>query len=279
MIGQPIGHSVSPLLHREIARQLGMDIHYRGIEVAPAQVENFLARLRKGDFCGINVTIPHKATVTTLVDKLDSQTQAISAVNCVARRDNSLVGHNTDVSGFLWMIQHHHIVIPGQHFLLFGAGGSARAVVAALATNAAATITMINRSSVGVEECRKVVARSGSMTRIITGSEDVFDNRYYAAVINTTPLGMYPDTLSSPVNNDQAARLFNNTDVVIDLVYNPPLTRFLKQAQNAHAKLINGVEMLVAQAVYSHQIWGDEIIFNCLDTHALINVVQDHLQT
>ncbi len=216
LLGRTLGHSYSPQIHS----QLG-SYSYTLFEKEPEEVEDFL---RDGDFSGINVTVPYKKTVIPYLDELTPIAARLGAVNTVVRRDGRLIGHNTDYFGFLTMVRHSGLQVSGKKVLVLGTGGASNTAVAVLEKLGAHVIT-ISRSGEN---------HYGNLER----------HRDAAVIVNTTPVGTYPDTEVSPLTLDPFPHLVG----VLDVVYNPANTKLLQLAQQRGLVWSNGLRMLVAQA-------------------------------
>ena len=225
LLGEKLGHSYSPQIHKELA-----DYDYRLYEKAPDQVEDFV---RHGDWHGLNVTIPYKKTVIPFCDELSETAAAIGSVNTLLRRaDGTIYGDNTDAYGFETLLNGTHPdSIAGQKALVLGTGGASVTICAVLRRHGAEVVT---------------ISRSG---------ENNYDNldRHADAklLVNTTPVGMYPKNGVRPV--DLAA--FPKLKCVLDVVYNPARTALLLQAEKLGIPYAGGLTMLVAQARRSSEIF------------------------
>ena len=225
LLGEKLGHSYSPQIHKELA-----DYDYRLYEKAPDQVEDFV---RHGDWHGLNVTIPYKKTVIPFCDELSETAAAIGSVNTLLRRaDGTIYGDNTDAYGFETLLNGTHPdSIAGQKALVLGTGGASVTICAVLRRHGAEVVT---------------ISRSG---------ENNYDNLDQHAdaklLVNTTPVGMYPKNGVRPV--DLAA--FPKLKCVLDVVYNPARTALLLQAEKLGIPYAGGLTMLVAQARRSSEIF------------------------
>ena len=228
LLGEKLGHSYSPELHALLG-----DYPYQLFEVAPRDLGDFL---RRGEFHGLNVTIPYKKTLAEVCDELTEAAKAIGSVNTVLRReDGTLFGDNTDAAGFEAMIRHSGIGIEGKKCLIFGSGGASLSVRYVLNKLGAGEIVVISRSG-----------------------EDNYGNldRHADArvLVNATPLGTFPNTGVSPVD----LRDFPACEGVLDLVYNPARTHFLLQAEALGIPREGGLYMLVEQARRSAKVFFGE---------------------
>ena len=216
LLGRKLGHSYSPQIHAQLA-----DYPYELFEKEPEELENFL---KNGDFSGINVTVPYKKDVIPYLDEMTPRAKKLGAVNTIVRRDGKLIGHNTDYFGFLTMVRSSGLDVKGKKVLVLGSGGASNTAVAVLEELGARVI---------------VISRSG---------ENSYENLHLhadaALIVNTTPVGMYPNTGASPVNLD----FFPKLEGVLDVVYNPARTQILLDAEKRGLVAVNGLLMLVAQA-------------------------------
>lgn len=267
VIGNPVAHSLSPALHNAAFAGLGLDWVSVGFPVAGGSVDAALAGARALGIRGLSVTMPHKAAVAASVDRRTPIADRLGAVNCVTNRDGVLVGDNTDGPGFVAALRHGVGFDPaGARCLVVGAGGAARAVVAGLADAGASEIVVVNRSHV---RALAAAAIAGSVGR----AGDAEDARGCDLVVNATPLGMAavdgarvgtarqgeehagPVTVGgSPTWPVDPAHL-RPGHVVVDLVYHPAVTPWLAAARSEGATVMNGLGMLVHQAVLQLQTW------------------------
>ena len=217
LLGRKLGHSYSPQIHA----LMGNDA-YVLIEKEPQEVGPFL---RQGDFTGINVTIPYKKEVIPFLDELSPVAQRMGAVNTIIRRpDGSLFGHNTDYFGFSSMVKQSEISVADKKVLVLGSGGASNTAVKVLEDMGAQVV---------------IISRTG---------ENNYDNLYLhkdaSVIVNTTPVGMYPNTGVSPI----VLSSFPKLEGVLDMIYNPARTKLLMDATEAGLPCANGLWMLVAQA-------------------------------
>lgn len=233
LIGEKLGHSFSKIIHEKLA-----DYTY---ELTPLTPEEFKPFMESRGFKAINVTIPYKKDVIPYLDSLDDNAKRIGAVNTIVHSNQKLVGHNTDFSGFLYMLNHNGIIIKDKKVVVLGNGGAAQAVIAVLRYLNAREIVVVkttpNQGTISYEEC--------------------FEKHLDAQVIvNTSPVGMYPKVEESPID----VALFYGCESVVDIIYNPLQTKLLLQAKELGIKGINGLEMLVAQAKYAVEFFLEQEI-------------------
>ena len=224
LLGRKLGHSYSPAIHA----QLG-DYEYALYEKEPEELPDFLQR---GDFTGLNVTIPYKKAVVPYCTELSETAQLLGSVNTLLRRpDGTLYGHNTDYDGFLSLVRQSGVEAAGKKALVLGSGGASVTAQAVLRTLGAQVV---------------VISRSGE-----DNYENLSRHADAAIVVNTTPVGMYPHNGESPVD----LTVLPACRAVYDIVYNPERTALMLQAEALGIPAFGGLHMLVAQAKRSSEIW------------------------
>lgn len=252
LIGYPLGHSLSPKIHAAALAACGLSGSYSLFPIAPDDVSGLqvlLARLRSGEIHGLNVTIPHKQNVIRLLDDLTETAQSIGAVNTISRRNDRLIGDNTDAPGFLSDLNRLLEIQKPKSALVLGAGGSARAVTYALA-GAGWQVTIAARR---LEQAQALVESLGTAhNRITSITWSELKAWRGDLLVNTTPLGMTPAVNTSPW--PEGLPLPPGV-AVYDLVYNPRETRLVREARAAGLPALTGLGMLIEQAALAFQIW------------------------
>ena len=234
LLGRKLGHSYSPQIHNLLG-----DYSYVLFEKEPEELENFL---KNGDFSGLNVTIPYKKEVIPYLSELSPTAQKMGCVNTVLRKsDGTLYGHNTDYFGFTSLVRHAGLSVAGKKVLVLGSGGASNTAVAALKDLGASPV---------------VISRSGE-----NNYGNLHLHRDAAAIVNATPVGMYPNTGVSPIDLE----LFPHLEGVLDVIYNPARTQLLLDAEKLGIPRENGLWMLVAQAKEAAEVFtsgkiSDEVI-------------------
>ena len=224
LLGRKLGHSYSPAIHA----QLG-DYEYALYEKEPEELPDFLQR---GDFTGLNVTIPYKKAVVPYCTELSETAQLLGSVNTLLRRpDGTLYGHNTDYDGFLSLVRQSGVAVSGKKALVLGSGGASVTAQAVLRTLGAQVV---------------VISRSGE-----DNYENLSRHADAAIVVNTTPVGMYPHNGESPVD----LTVLPACRAVYDIVYNPERTALMLQAEALGIPAFGGLHMLVAQAKAASELW------------------------
>ena len=250
VIGDPIDHSLSPTIHNAAFRELGMDSSYIAYRVPAGELEDGIESIRRVGIAGINVTVPHKVAVMGLLDGADDECRRIGAANTVTfDGGGGAVGHNTDMAGFLDPIWRRHLTVVGSKALVMGAGGAARAIVAALAGEGAVEITVANRTASRGEEIAAFAGELGAYASAVPLEEAGRAARGCRFIVNATTTGMGGE--QSPVPEEAIPP----DSVVYDIVYRPMSTDLLEKARRRGAEAVYGYEMLVGQAGRSFEIW------------------------
>lgn len=256
LLGDPVEHSLSPLIHNTAFRAQSVNIAYVAFRVPARHVESAVKGLRALDFVGANVTAPHKQTVIPALDELSPQARAIGAVNTIIRReDGRLTGDNTDITGFLAPLLDVAAEIRGAPMVILGSGGAARAVAyALLSTFEPETLTIAARTPENAERLASDLAEhdTDGALRVENSSNNDDIVARSRLVVNATPVGTHPNTNETPISNPDA---LGPDHVVYDLVYNPEKTRLLHEADERRARTIGGLDMLVAQAAAAYVQW------------------------
>jgi len=259
LIGSPVMHSLSPKLHNAIYDKYNLDLVYLAFHTEKENLTQTINSLKSLKFVGFNVTVPFKRDCLDLVDELDKESYVIGAVNTVKIEGDRLLGFNTDGAGFIDSLKNRNCQVSGMNTLVIGAGGSARAICAYLAKEKAETITVLNRTASTAEELVGHIKANYSGVEINTESKEKIFNSKPDLIINTTSLGMWPKTDSSPFEGYD----FSPNQIAVDIVYNPLNTKFLQDAEQKGCKVVHGLNMLVGQAVKAIEIWtGTKVDFD-----------------
>ena len=268
LIGHPLGHSMSPLIHEKLFALSGIsDYSYELIDIAPAGLEKRMEELRQ--LRGFNITIPHKTAVIPFADELSESALRYNSVNCISNNGGKFVGYNTDCDGFLRSAE----CLPlGGKVLLVGCGGVGRMIAIEAALHGAElTIAVIPQD---IRNAQLVMAEilakcSGANVRIclVDDIEGGFD-----LLINATPVGMFPKTENCAVSDNVIA----DCGSFFDVIYNPTETLLMRKARALGKTAVGGASMLVYQAVKAHEYWyGGE--FSAEDISNIILDVEEHV--
>ena len=255
IIGDPIGHSLSPIMHNRSFKKLGLGYVYVPFRVRSGDLKKAVEGIRGMGVRGLNVTIPHKVAVMQFLDRIDPLAEEIGAINTIVNDGGILTGYNTDATGFLQTLRDNGVQPSGKKVVLLGAGGAARAIGNVLAQeNARLTIFNSLQQLSWAEDIAYRLARCyGADVKAVELSRENLQKALPDAeiLVNATSVGMHPADDQTPVNAD----LLHAHLTVFDIVYNPSPTRLLKEAGLAGAKTIGGVEMLVSQGAISFEKW------------------------
>ncbi|CAN5889746.1 shikimate dehydrogenase [soil metagenome] len=252
LLGQPVSQSLSPLIYEAAFAADDEAVSYLLCETEEAAVPAALIGLRARGFHGANVTIPHKQRVARLIAALTPEATLTGAVNCIEIRGGGhLVGHNTDVAGFLEPLAPHLQSLHGHRALILGAGGAALAVSMGLSQIVGMNITVAARRRKRSEEVVERVC-TGTSEGISVADVDETRLKDYRLIVNATPVGMHPLADSSPLGDNAA---FNAGQIVYDLIYSPAETRLIATARLSGAEVIGGLPMLIGQAANAYLIW------------------------
>lgn len=247
LIGEKLGHSFSKDIHERIADYT--------FDLIPLSKEEFKTFMEKKEFTALNVTIPYKKDVIPYLDEMDEHAKAIGAVNTIVNRDGKLKGYNTDFTGFLYMVKKHNVHMEGKKVLIIGNGGASAAIQAVVQHESAGSMVIVD-----------VVPGNGAISY-----DEMFSSHLDAEIIiNTSPIGMYPRIGNAPID----ISMFHKCEAVLDVIYNPILTRLCFEAQEMDIKRVNGLEMLIAQAKQSVEFFLDKSI----DNQIIDDIYQDMLR-
>lgn len=234
LIGEKLGHSYSKTIHTQFAELVGLtDYIY---ELLPLSKEEFKPFMSAKDFIGINVTIPYKQAVIPYLDELSKEAAQIGAVNAILNKNGKLFGYNTDYAGFLYSLRKNNIKVTGEKVLILGNGGAAKAVHTALSS-------LLPRELITVKYKEE--------PDVLTYEQAKTLHTDAALLVNTSPVGMYPNVDGCPMDITP----YHNLKAVVDIIYNPPVTKLLAQAASRGITAVNGLEMLVAQAKYAMEFF------------------------
>jgi len=242
LFGNPVGHSLSPVMHNKAFGETGLNSVYLAFRVA--DIDAAMAAVRSVGIRGASVTIPHKVAVVNSLDEIDDQVRRIGAVNTVINRDGRLWGYNSDGQGAVRALL-EKTAVRGADIAIIGAGGAARAIGFGIIDNGG-RVTIINRS---------IQAGEGLARDLGAGFTPLADLKKLTAdiLINTTPVGMNPQVAELPLSPE----LLRSEMLVMDIVYNPVQTALLKHAQIKGCRTIDGVAMFVYQGAFQFKLWTE----------------------
>jgi shikimate dehydrogenase len=254
VIGHPIEHSLSPVMHNAAIAQLGVDYAYLPFSIAPADLEQAIAGFTAIGLQGFNITIPHKQAIIPYLEQVSPIAQAVGAVNTVWRTATGWHGTNTDVEGFLAPLKLRSQNWTQATALILGNGGAARAVVAGCEQLGFAKIWVIGRNAEKLAAFQQSWATPPAQLSVHPWEAlpDLLPQS--DLIVNTTPIGMFPKVNESPLSAAEVEKIKVNA-IAYDLIYTPKPTQFLKDAQAQGAEAIDGLEMLVQQGAAALQLW------------------------
>ncbi|MCV3215757.1 shikimate dehydrogenase [Plectonema radiosum NIES-515] len=259
VIGHPVEHSLSPLMHNAALESLGLDYVYLPFSIKPDDLPKAIQGFSAIGVKGFNVTIPHKQAIMSYLSAIHPSAKSVGAVNTVFRKDNHWIGTNTDIEGFIAPLQTTYRRNWQQTVaVILGNGGAARAVVAGCIQLGCTSVHVIGRNEQKLKEFRNSwdnlspevnfqIHKWEEMSRIISQAQ---------LLVNTTPVGMYPNVEQCPLSAEEMRDLQLGV-IAYDLIYNPSPTRFLELARQQGAIAIDGLEMLVQQGASALKIWLD----------------------
>ncbi len=247
VIGYPISHSFSPLMHNYISKQMNAPFAYEAREVLPEKLGKAVESLKNEGFCGFNVTAPHKIEVMKYLDEISEDAKRYGAVNTVVNKDGRLIGYNTDAEGFYMSLRYRGVDVENAHILMLGAGGAARPVALNLSEKNIASLALVNRTKEKAEYIKEYV-KSHSGYEIDTEMA----RESYDIIINCTSLGMGDNKDKSPLCD---MSMVNEKTTVCDMIYNPAKTVLLTDSEKKGARIINGLGMLIFQGILAYRIF------------------------
>ena len=264
LLGEKLSHSLSPKINKIILEKNNTEGAYKLFEIPKDKLDNFVEAVKLLKIKGFNVTIPYKESIMKYLDCISDEATRIGAVNTVMLKDNKLYGYNTDYFGIEIMIKSKNINVKNKTAVILGSGGACKAVITYLLDNEVEKIYIVSRTpeSVDLNKINKSIS--------IINYDELANIKGYI-IINTTPVGMYPNIDNSAVNNE----IMKNFDVAVDLVYNPTKTKFLQIAIGEGKVAIGGLHMLVGQAVKSQAIFNDREINEELIKYIYTEVAKD----
>ncbi|MFN8950491.1 MAG: shikimate dehydrogenase [Aphanizomenon sp.] len=257
VIGHPVEHSLSPVMHNAALAKLGLDYVYLPFPISPENLATAIAGFASIGIVGFSITIPHKQAILPLLSTISPIAQVIGAVNTVTRQGDTWVGTNTDVEGFIAPLQTtYHQDWSQKKAVILGNGGAARAVVAGCIQLGLAEIHVVGRNWQKLQAFRQSWQNSPFADQFQIHEWTELPNLLHQAnlLVNTTPIGMYPHINDSPLSRQEISYLPQEA-IVYDLIYIPKPSKFLHLAETQGAIIIDGLEMLVQQGAAALKIW------------------------
>jgi shikimate dehydrogenase len=253
IIGNPVEHSLSPIMHNAAFKEMGLNLVYVAFTVMAKELNNAISGVKSMDFKGLNVTMPHKNTVIKYLDDIDKAAKNIGAVNTILCENGRLIGYNTDGKGAMIALQENGVYLEDKKVILIGAGGAAKAI-GYHAAQVAKEIVILNRTLQKAQNLAQLIRQNFKKeVKSIALSSPTVNHEVQKAnvLINSTSIGMYPEVANSPIPMD-----FLHSDLdVMDIIYDPMETKLVKEAKSVGAKTISGIEMLIYQGAAAFEIW------------------------
>ena len=246
LLGEHLGHSFSKGIHEHYFEKEKIDADYTLIEKNINEIESLMTELREKTYDGINVTIPYKVEVMKYLDDISDESIKIGAVNTILSKDGKLYGHNTDYFGFKKTLEYNKIDICNKKVLILGTGGASKAVYSVISDLGASNIYLASI----IENDNFPVKGKDYLIRY----SDIKDLTDIELIVNCTPSGMYPQLNQAPLNAEQEIPANN----LVDIIYNPEITTLMLKYSIKGANVVNGLMMLVAQAIKSEEIWNEK---------------------
>jgi shikimate dehydrogenase len=250
VIGDPIAHSMSPVMHNELFQHYGIDACYLQFHVKQKELKEAVRGLKALKASGFNVTVPHKVAIIPLLDEIDPLAAAIGAVNTVVSRDGKLIGYNTDGNGFVRGLTEHVDDLKNKTVLMIGAGGAARALYFSLAKQGVRKLDIYNRTH---DKAKQLISECPYQVASEVYEKKQAEERLgeYDIIIQTTSIGMSPKTEETPLGVEN----LRADAFVSDIIYNPLETRILREAAQKGARTQNGLDMFVYQGALAFELW------------------------
>ncbi|TDT71769.1 shikimate dehydrogenase [Hypnocyclicus thermotrophus] len=259
LLGEKLGHSYSKIIHEDFYKIQNLNYLYELIEIKKENLKEIEKKIRSKQLSGVNITIPYKTEFIKYLDIISENAKAIGAVNTIYLKNGKLIGDNTDYYGFKMTLEYNNINCKDKNVYILGSGGSARAILKCI-LDLGGKVFIVSRNKNKAEEkfkdsFKKINYLDYSQLKDIDKDDNI--------LINCTPIGMYPKVEDSPIEKE----IIKNFKAVIDIIYNPETTKLLKYAKEKNIKYVNGLFMLVAQAIKAEEFWGniEENLFEIIE--------------
>ncbi|HJC56061.1 MAG TPA: shikimate dehydrogenase [Candidatus Eisenbergiella intestinipullorum] len=254
LIGDPVEHTLSPVIHNTLAQETGKNLVYVPFPVKAEQVENAVKGARALSLCGLNVTVPHKSAVIPYLHSVEREAALIGAVNTLVPEGDGFRGYNTDLTGLGRALASDGVQLAGERVILLGAGGAARAAAFLCVLRGAKEVWLLNRTLSRAQALAQEVCRGTGRDCIrplaLSDWRKIPEGRYLA--IQGTKVGLFPDTECAPIEEEAFYRLIHTG---CDLIYRPARTKFMRLVEKAGGRAFNGLKMLLYQGVEAYELW------------------------
>ncbi|MFX0010496.1 MAG: shikimate dehydrogenase [Candidatus Hermodarchaeota archaeon] len=271
VIGHPISHSMSPIMHNTALQDLNLNYIYLAFDIKPENLKGAVKSIGALNIKGVNITIPHKEKTIQYLDELDELSKKIEAVNCIKNENGKLIGKNTDAQGARTALMESGFKLKNKKVIIIGAGGAAKAVSYSLGEELE-QLLIFNRTKSRAIQLAKDLAEKVNIK--VTGKElkeGLLRKELQSTdlLINTTPIGMYPNINASPI----PLELIHDQLFVFDIIYNPLETKMIKYAKEVGCKFLGGLEMLVNQGALAFEWWTEKVP----NKNLMKNIVKEYL--
>jgi len=248
LIGNPVEHTMSPVIHNTLASHYGHNLAYLPLLTEPEMLQEAVKGAKAMNFLGCNVTVPFKERVIAYLDEVDGTAAQIGAVNTLVRCESGLKGYNTDMPGLLRAMKSDDVPIEGEKVIILGAGGVARAVAMMLKQENAAEIIILNRNK---EKAVNLAEEFGGTGMGLDEIDSLDDCNYI--VLQATSVGMYPNCDDLLIRDKN---FYEKVKVGYDIIFNPFDTAFMKEVRKAGGRAYNGLKMLLYQGIIAYELWN-----------------------
>ena len=255
LIGNPVGHSLSPMIHNTLAEELGINLCYTAFKVEKDRLHEAVAGADAFNILGMNVTVPHKCEIIKELSDIDPLAARIGAVNTLVRVDGGYKGYNTDAIGLYRELEEENIIIKDKEVIILGAGGASNAITYICADKGAAKIYLLNRT---FDKAKKLADDVNSHFGDVVVPLAISDYRLIPEgkypVIQTTSCGLYPNNDDAPIYDKEFYEL---VEAGVDIIFNPAKTMFMMLCKESGARAYNGLKMLLYQGIAAFELWNN----------------------
>lgn len=255
LLGNPVEHSISPLIHNTLAERLNINIAYTAFKVQESDLSEAVKGAKALGILGMNITVPHKCNVIKFLDEVDELATRIGAVNTIVSTPNGYKGYNTDIIGLKRQLDEENIAINGKDIIIIGAGGASRAITYMCAKEGASKIWLLNRTLNNAKELAdEVNSYFGDVVFPMTLDEYSSIPKGKYPVIQTTSVGLSPNSNVAPIEEEA---FYDLVEAGVDIIFNPSITKFMKLCEEHGARAYNGLKMLLYQGIAAFELWNN----------------------
>ena len=246
LLGERLGHSLSPEIHKSILNKSKIEGAYKLFEIPKDNLEDFVNSIKLLKIKGFNITIPYKEKIVPYLDEISDEAKRIGAINTVVLRENKLYGYNTDYFGIDIMLRKKEINVEDKNIVILGSGGASKAMLTYALDNNVNKVYLVSRNP-------RIINLSIYDDRVSLIDYTELEKLKGDIIINTTPVGMYPNKDISPISRE----VIKKYDILVDLIYNPTETMFLQMGKEQGKTVVGGLSMLIGQAVKAQEIYNN----------------------